>query len=336
MMLFCTLFDSNYISKGIALYLSIAKHTDDFSMYVLAMDRKCEEMLKELNFPNIIVECIEDNYTEDLQRAKSNRTRAEFCWTCGSFVTHRFLTKYNLPNITYLDSDLMFFSSPQIIFDELEEKNASIGLSPHFIPYNATGKYCVQYCFFKNDKDGLSALTWWKNECINWCYSQIEDGKYGDQMYLSQMPHLFNNVCDIDHRGAGMAYWNEFAYTFRKEGLIHKGLTYKYVFFHYSGFNIKLDGNEIIVKECYPVSDYLRENFVMPYVELIQDVYLNYLNSNVGNIRYIKGYTKSAVVLHKVAYTLMRFDWFHKLKAYLLRRKYTRRRSPYSERNSAK
>ena len=31
MMNFCTLYDSNYISKGIALYLSIAKYTKDFN-----------------------------------------------------------------------------------------------------------------------------------------------------------------------------------------------------------------------------------------------------------------------------------------------------------------
>ena len=44
MLYYCTLFDSNYISKGIALYLSLERHTDDFLLYVMAMDRKCEKM----------------------------------------------------------------------------------------------------------------------------------------------------------------------------------------------------------------------------------------------------------------------------------------------------
>lgn len=49
MLYYCTLFDSNYISKGIALYLSLERHTDDFLLYVMAMDRKCEKMLKNIS-----------------------------------------------------------------------------------------------------------------------------------------------------------------------------------------------------------------------------------------------------------------------------------------------
>lgn len=331
MMNFCTLYDSNYISKGIALYLSIVNYTDDFTMYVMAMDRKCEEMLKELNFPHIIVECLDDNTTPELLKAKGNRSRAEFCWTCGSYVTYTFLVKYDLSNITYLDSDLMFFASPKIIFDELETKNASVGLSPHFIPHNATGKYCVQYCYFNKDKDGLAALTWWKDECLKWCYSQIEDGKYGDQMYLDHMPIMFNNVYDIDHRGTGMAYWNEFAYKYTKDSIIHKGTIYPYVFFHYSGFSISWKDNEVVVKECYPVSKKLREYFVKPYIGLISKVYNQYLSQPVINVDYIIDYDTKDVLFNRISNFLKQIDVTHRIKAYLLKKKYTKRQLPYSE-----
>lgn len=331
MMNFCTLYDSNYISKGIALYLSIAKYTDDFTMYVMAMDRKCEEMLTQMNFAHIKVECIEDNMTDALLQAKGNRSRAEYCWTCGSFVTHCFLTKYYLSDITYLDSDLMFFCSPQVIFDELTAKNASVGLSPHFIPYNATGKYCVQYCYFKNDKNGLAALTWWKDECLKWCYSQIEDGKYGDQMYLEQMPKLFGNVYDIENRGTGMAYWNEFNYKFTEDAVVYKGRKYPFVFFHYSGFNISWRDNKVVIKECYPVKASLRTNLVYPYVDLIKNVYHCYLNQETTSIEYIKDYGIGTFVRNKIENFFKKIKPFNKLKAYLLIKKYTKRHSPYSE-----
>lgn len=331
MMNFCTLFDSNYISKGIALYLSIKQHTDDFVLYVMAMDEKCEEMLKALDFDNVVVEYLECAMTPELSQAKFNRSRAEFCWTCGSFTTHHFLTKYNLSDITYLDSDLMFFSSPKVIFDELESAGASVGLSPHYIPYNATGEFCVQYCYFKNDSNGLAALTWWKDECLKWCYSQIEDGKYGDQMYLDYMPKKFENVYSIKNRGTGIAYWNSFAYKFFEKSLKFKGTLYPYVFFHYSGFNIKWEDNKIVVKECYYVSNNLREYLVMPYLSLMKRIYEEFLKVNVDGVEYVKEYGSFKVIVSRLFRIFSQFDAWHKLKGYLLKKKYTKRISPYSE-----
>lgn len=331
MMNFCTLFDSNYISKGIALYLSLESQTKDFNLYVMAMDRECQNILEKLDFPHIKVECIEDNMSSALEIARGNRSKAEFNWTCGSYVTHRFITKYNLPDITYLDSDLMFFASPQIIYDELKKKNASVGLSPHFVPYNASGKYCVQYCYFKNDKDGMSALSWWREQCLNWCYSKIEDGKYGDQMYLEQMPTRFNHVSDIENRGAGMAYWNEFAYKFSAEGLIFKGKKYPFIFFHYSGFNIALLTDVLTIRECYPIKQNTRTHLIFPYIELIRKVYEKYLGKTVKDVRYVKDYSTGKKVIGSLSRSLMKFKSFHRMKAYMLTQKYKKRKSPYSE-----
>ena len=219
MMNFCTLFDSNYISKGIALYLSIEQHTEDFTLYVMAMDRKCQEMLAAIGFEHVVVDCIEDIDDPALAAAKGNRSRAEFCWTCGSYVTDWVLHHYVLPDITYLDSDLMFFSSPQVVFDEFEQKKASVGLAPHFMKYPLFGKYCVQYVYFKNDIYGSSCLRWWRDECLKWCYSRVEDGKYGDQKYLDYFAERFNHVCETENRGVGIAYWNMNDNTRRQNGL---------------------------------------------------------------------------------------------------------------------
>ena len=62
MMNFCTLFDSNYASKGIALYLSLEQQTDDFVLYVMGIDRKCQKILNSIGFKHMIVECIDDVY----------------------------------------------------------------------------------------------------------------------------------------------------------------------------------------------------------------------------------------------------------------------------------
>ena len=94
------------------------------------MDRKCEKMLKNMDFAHMHVECIEDIETGSLLEAKQNRSRAEYCWTCGSVVTEHFFRTRMLPEITYLDSDLMFFCSPKCVDNELKKANASVGLRP--------------------------------------------------------------------------------------------------------------------------------------------------------------------------------------------------------------
>ena len=284
MMNFCTLFDSNYASKGILLYLSLEQQTDDFVLYVMGMDRKCQEILNAIGFKNIIVECIDDVDSLELAEAKSNRSRAEFCWTCGSFFTDYFLHKYNLPDITYLDSDLMFFRSPQVVFDELEGKNASVGLVSHFMKYPLFGKYCVQYVYFKNDKDGSDCLRWWRDECLKWCYSRVEDGKYGDQKYLDYFADKFNHVCEIENRGVGVAYWNMNDNSYKDGFTYYKGDKWPTVFFHYSGINVQVKDGVMAFRHTMYLNRSIRQTFIEPYAELMRNAFTNYLNTPIREV----------------------------------------------------
>lgn len=333
MMNFCTLFDSNYISKGLALYRSLEACCDDFTLYVMAMDEECARILGKMQLTHMVVDKLDENMSAELTQARSNRSRAEFCWTCGSYSTACFIEKYDLPEVVYLDSDLMFFSSPKVLLDELHAKNASVGLSPHFIPYNASGKYCVQFCYFKNDDAGRNALRWWKEECLKWCYSQMEDGKYGDQKYLDYMPGMFPGVCDIENRGAGMAYWNEFSYKYSSEGLVYAGKMYPYVFFHYSGFKLEVKDDALMVEECYPVGEQLREYLVRPYVDLIRRVYTEDLGVGIEALEYKKSYSRVMYVFSRVVNIMKRFRFTHRIIALFFKLKYSNRRSPYSEKS---
>ena len=46
---FCTLFDSNYLTRGLAMYESLKKYSDDFYLYIFAFDDKSYELLVNLN-----------------------------------------------------------------------------------------------------------------------------------------------------------------------------------------------------------------------------------------------------------------------------------------------
>ena len=331
MMNFCTLYDSNYISKGLALYLSIAKYTDDFTMYVMAMDRKCQEMLNALAFKHVVVDCIEDIDDSKLAEAKDNRSRAEFCWTCGSYTTDFFLHKYELPDITYLDSDLMFFCSPQVVFDELEKKNASVGLAPHFTKYPWTGKYCVQYVYFKNDKDGRNCLRWWRDECLKWCYSRFEDGKYGDQKYLDYFASKFDHVCDIENRGVGIAYWNMKNYRLIKNKIEYKGTEWPQVFFHYSGFNVIVEDRTLVFRHTMYLTDSVRNAFVRPYAELMKNIFDIYLDIPIEEIK-IQPLEKGKYYIKIIKFYISKVIPLGWLTIKIIQLKYRKRIKPYSER----
>lgn len=284
MMYFSILFDANYLNKGIALYLSIAKHTHDFTMYVMALDRKCQDKLNKIGFENVVVECIEEVDDPELAKAKNNRSRVEFCWTCGSYVTDYFFHKYHLPHIIYLDSDLMFFQSPQVLQDEFHQKNASVGLVSHFMKYPLFGEYCTQYLYFKDDEDGRGCLRWWRDSCLEWCYSRLEDGKYGDQLYLNHFAERFNNVHGTENRGAGIAYWNLNSYRFRDGNTIYKNQSWSNVFFHYSGINMRVEGDELQFLHTMYLPKTIRMTFVEPYAELMSMVFTKYLEIPIRKV----------------------------------------------------
>lgn len=330
MMNFCTLFDSNYASKGIALYLSLEQQTDDFVLYVMGMDRKCQEILNAIGFKHMIVECIDDVDSPELAEAKSNRSRAEFCWTCGSFFTDYFLHKYNLPDITYLDSDLMFFSSPQVVFDELERKNASVGLASHFMKYPLFGKYCVQYVYFKNDKDGSECLRWWRDKCLKWCYSRVEDGKYGDQKYLDYFADKFNRVCEIENRGVGVAYWNMNDNSYKDGYTYYKGQKWPTVFFHYSGINVQVKDGVMTFLHTMYLTDIVRKTFVEPYAELMKRVFSEYLDTPIREV-VVTPLSKWNYRAKTITYYLSKvlpIDW---IIYQVMKVKYKESHKPYSE-----
>ena len=286
---FCTLFDSYYLHKGIATYLSLETVTDDFHLYVVAFDKDCYDRLKSFGFQHMTVDLVDDFETPELLAVKPTRTRAEYCWTCGSSIVYYFIKKYNLDSLTYIDADMMFVSNPKILLDEIGD--CSIGLSPHFeIPENKNaGHFCVQFVYFKNDDDGMAALTWWKDRCIEWCFSRYEDGKFGDQKYLDYIPEKFNKVHIFKNRGCGVAPWNMHQYKYG-EGLSfsYQGVDYQTVFYHMHGTIFSYE-NEVLslTMKFDDATKIEKEKFFYPYLNLVKEVYEKYLNKKVNKVVYI-------------------------------------------------
>ena len=274
---FCTLFDSYYLTRGIALYRSLELHCEDFHIYIFAFDDKSFEILKRLNLSHASIISLKDFENEDLIRVKPSRTIAEYCWTCTASTIWYSINNFNLDHCTYLDADMLFFSSPSPIYEEIGDN--SIGITPHNFSSELKsseiyGKYCVQFTYFKNDVDGLKALNWWRNSCIEWCFAKMEDSKYGDQKYLDYFEGNFNKVYVISNVGAGVAPWNISKYHIEsiENSIIieSKGETNKknqLIFYHYQGLKFHEKGNDIISEpSLLKISDAGLKYIYEPYI----------------------------------------------------------------------
>ena len=55
---FCTLFDSNYLTRGLALHESLARVCSSYHLYVIAFDDDCHKYLQEASLPNLTAHLI--------------------------------------------------------------------------------------------------------------------------------------------------------------------------------------------------------------------------------------------------------------------------------------
>jgi len=209
---FCTLFDQNYLYRGIALHSSIVKNCSKFRLWILCMDEKTFEVLQKLNLKNTELVQLYEIEDDGLLDVKSTRNAGEYSWTCKPYLMEYILKNYNPDSIAYLDSDLYFFKSPEAIFEEL--KNCSIMLTPHRFSKKkknwekTRGKYNAGVIIMKNDEISKKCLEWWRLECLKWCFQRYEDDKLGDQMYLNQWRERFGNVYDISNEGFNLGPWS--------------------------------------------------------------------------------------------------------------------------------
>ncbi len=216
----CTLYNSLYLDKGLVLYDSLKTCAKDFELYVLCMDDKTFEVLSDINEERLKPIRLSDVENDKMLEAKSNRSVAEYCWTCSSRLIQYILETFRCECCTYIDADMYFYHDPQILVNEMLSAGKSVMMVPHRFPERnlamaeKVGTYCVEFNCFKNDDAGREVLNHWHNKCLE-CCSNIGDGiHWGDQKYMDEWLSLFpDKVHPCEHPGAGIAPWNVELYS---------------------------------------------------------------------------------------------------------------------------
>jgi len=278
---YCTFFDHNYLPRGLALYHSLQRHAPGARLWVLCLSEACHHALTALNLPSLVAVRLVDfeAANPDVAATRSTRSLIEYFFTCSpAWILFVLNSEPDVEWVTYLDSDLFFFASPEPIYDEM--KNAAFGIIPHRFSRGLEsqyrfGLYNVGWVSVRKRDDGMTVLRWWRERCIEWCYDyvDVERDRFADQRYLNRMPKMFTGVHVIEHLGANLAPWS-FAdcRLERRNGAVEIDGRYPLIFFHFYG--VKRSGGYYFNSHrlySAPFSSLMKREIYEPYTASLGD-----------------------------------------------------------------
>jgi hypothetical protein len=249
-------------------------------LFVFAFDLACEHFLKELKLPHMTIISLNEFEDEELLRVKKERTAGEYCWTCTPSTIRYCLRCYGLSSCTYVDADLYFFSNPRVLIEEMDNCSVLITehrYTPRYDQSETSGIYCVQFMTFKNNEQGMEVLEWWREACLDWCFSRVEDGKFGDQKYLDDWLIRFKGIHVLEHLGGGLAPWNIQQYDFSK-------VSFEVVFFHFH--QLKFYSKERVDLGTYILRDLDLRMFYSPYIKHMLNVAMKLEQLKSGFVKF--------------------------------------------------
>ncbi len=279
---FVTLFDSKFLPQGMALHSSLMSHAEPFHLWILCMDDLAESRLRSLSLPNVSLIPLKEVETKELLEVKEGRSRGEYCWTLTPFTPQFVFDRDpNIQRVTYLDADLYFFSNPRALLDEFSESGKHVlitehAFSPEYEGMRKWGRFCVQFMTFRNTSESRKVMKWWQDRCIEWCFARLEDGRFGDQLYLENWPTQFEaEVHVLLQTDRTLAPWNV------AHVLGVKRSTIAPVFFHFHGFRIISD-TKILLYRRYRIGSF-GQRLYMEYSDSVIQA-LSHINRHWGQI----------------------------------------------------
>jgi hypothetical protein len=268
---FTTYFDNNYLVKFYTLYQSLEKNCDDFHIYALTLNElDNKDVFKEKkNITFINLHDLETKYHE-LYYAKKNRSIVEYYFTLTPFICRYVLEKFNLDQITYLDSDIFFFKNPKDLYSFIDECNHDIFITKHDNKKfeKKYGSFNVGWIVFFNTSNSIKCLEDWSNDCINWCFDEINNDKFADQKYLDYWEKNYEKVFILDQYLVNVGPWNI--------DKINKLNIDNLICYHFHNLNIYYKSFFITNISSFFIFNKLDK-------KLVRKIYMQYLNSYLEN-----------------------------------------------------
>ena len=183
---FCTYFDKNYLSRFLTLAKSLDRFNISYTFYVLCLDDFVFNFFKKNYFDNIRVISLNDveNEYKNLLEAKKNRNMIEYYFTLSPFLPKYLFEKFQIAQLSYLDSDFYFFKNPTKKIRE--NSNFSTVLVKQYANPKY-GLYNVGWIYYNfNYSETKEIINLWSQQCIELCTDFPKNGFYADQKYLDE------------------------------------------------------------------------------------------------------------------------------------------------------
>jgi hypothetical protein len=286
---YCTMFDAGYLGRGIALLHSLRSHGVDNDVWVLALDDETRRYLELIALANVRVVSVNqlEEATQGLSSIRDNRTQVERYFTCTPALVRHVLAQVVRDSwVVYLDADMWFYRSPNYVFDQVGD--ADVGIVEHRFPERLSslrqyGTFNVAWVMVRSSPGGHECANWWTEQCLQWCFDRVEDGKYADQGYLDRFPELFRGTIILDDPGLNVAPWNlrRHQITSQNSELLVDGTPL--TFFHFHGLRRRGDW-------FYPnlatyrtrMSKVVRDDIYVPYTSALLAAESGSLDANLG------------------------------------------------------
>jgi hypothetical protein len=213
---FFTVFDRNYAARGVVMLESLRKASrQPVKTRVLALD---DDAYRVATGVADIVMRVEDLGDEEFAASRATRPYREFCWSCAPAMCH-FAVRNAAPGdlVVYVDADLLFYSDPAILLEEMaDDKNILIHphrFSPDRVAWEAgSGRFNVGFVGFRVSEEAKACTARWRQQVLDLCVLDPERGLCGDQGYLNEWPSLYAGLRIMENIGGGTAPWNVNAY----------------------------------------------------------------------------------------------------------------------------
>ena len=282
---YVSIFDSQFLPQGLSLARSISCHDKQSRLWVFCLDEACFDRLNAISLPHVTALRVADFETDELRKLKDERSAGEYCWTLTPFLPD-FLFQQNpeIERAIYIDADMIFLRDPTPIFDAFETSGQDIMFTEHCFDADnkyllSRGRFCVQFMIF--DKIKSKAFRgWWQDKCVEWCFAKLEDGKFGDQLYLNDWYNMHPETVFIPKIADWfMAPWNANSLSHKKAILWHFH-SFRITKTHcqlFAGYRMPKDIKDDIYAPYFKDIVELIDQFDLPKSQPVKPKYQDYL-----------------------------------------------------------